>query len=104
MPLLSSGGFDDLGWGDEELVLACASHGGEPEHIAIVSRMLDSIDREEGDLACGPESHHPCVGHQHDALNLEPLQLSDDFATGTTANQDGRGNVEGTRHGYPLDS
>jgi L-asparaginase II len=57
MPLLSSGGFDDLGWGDEELVLACASHGGEPEHIAIVSRMLDSIGREEGDLACGP--HEP---------------------------------------------
>jgi L-asparaginase II len=57
MPLLSSGGFDDLGWGEEELVLACASHGGEPEHIAIVSRMLDSIGREEGDLACGP--HEP---------------------------------------------
>lgn len=57
MPLLSSGGFDELGWGDEELVLACASHGGEPEHLAIVSRMLDSIDREEGDLACGP--HEP---------------------------------------------
>lgn len=57
MPLLSSGGFDSLGWGEEELVLACASHGGEPEHIAIVSRMLDSIGREEGDLACGP--HEP---------------------------------------------
>ena len=57
MPLLSSGGFDDLGWGDEELVLACASHGGEPEHIAIVTRMLESIGREEGDLACGP--HEP---------------------------------------------
>ncbi len=57
MPFLSSGGFDDLGWGDEELVLACASHGGEPEHIAIVTRMLDAIGREEGDLACGP--HEP---------------------------------------------
>ncbi len=57
MPLLSSGGFDRLGWGDEELALACASHGGEPEHIAIADRMLHSIDREEGDLACGP--HEP---------------------------------------------
>jgi len=57
MPLLSSGAFDAIGWGDEELALACASHGGEPEHIAIADRMLHSIDREEGDLACGP--HEP---------------------------------------------
>ena len=57
LPLLSSGGFDSLGWGDEELALACASHGGEPEHITIADRMLHSIDREEGDLACGP--HEP---------------------------------------------
>jgi L-asparaginase II len=57
LPLLSSGGFDELGWGDEELALACASHGGEPEHIEIANRMLHSLGREEGDLACGP--HEP---------------------------------------------
>lgn len=57
MPLLASGGFDQLGWGEEELVLACASHGGEPEHIAVVARMLTSMGLEEGDLACGP--HEP---------------------------------------------
>ena len=33
MPLLTSGGFDTLQWGPEELALACASHGGEPEHV-----------------------------------------------------------------------
>src|SRR5688572_19446595 len=53
MPLLKSGGFDDLHWGDDELALACASHGGEPEHVAIADRMLTSIGLEEGDLACG---------------------------------------------------
>jgi L-asparaginase II len=57
MPLLASGGFDALGWGDDELALACASHGGEPEHLAIVTRMLASLGLEEGDLACGP--HEP---------------------------------------------
>ena len=57
MPLLESGGFDELDWGDDELALACASHGGEPEHILIVERMLASIAMEEGDLACGP--HEP---------------------------------------------
>ncbi|HEY2027304.1 MAG TPA: asparaginase [Gemmatimonadaceae bacterium] len=57
MPLLESGGFDRVGWGDDELALACGSHGGEPEHIAIAERMLGSIQMEEGDLACGP--HDP---------------------------------------------
>ncbi len=57
MPLLSSGGFDTLGWGEEELALACASHGGEPEHVAVAQRMLTSMGLEEGDLACG--AHEP---------------------------------------------
>jgi L-asparaginase II len=57
MPFLESGGFDELQWGDDELALACASHGGEPEHVAIAQRMLSAIGLEEGDLACGP--HEP---------------------------------------------
>ena len=57
MPLLESGGFDENGWGDEELALCCASHGGEPEHVAIVEGMLAMLGLEEGDLACGP--HEP---------------------------------------------
>src|SRR4051812_16380568 len=57
MPFLESGGFDALGWGDDQLALACASHGGEPEHIALAESMLSEIGMEEGDLACGP--HEP---------------------------------------------
>ena len=57
MPFLSSGGFDQLGWGPEELALAVASHGGEPEHVAVAARMLQALGLEEGDLACGP--HDP---------------------------------------------
>ena len=57
MPLLASGGFDRARWGDDQLALACASHGGEPEHVAIAAGMLASIGLEEGDLACGP--HEP---------------------------------------------
>ena len=48
---------DAAGWGDDELALACASHAGEPEHVAIAGHMLESIGLEEGDLACGP--HEP---------------------------------------------
>ena len=57
MPFLESGGFDSLGWGDDQLALACASHGGEPEHIVLAESMLSDIGMEEGDLACGP--HDP---------------------------------------------
>jgi L-asparaginase II len=55
MPLVECGGFDGYGWGDAELALACASHGGEPEHVAIVEAMLATLGLEEGDLACGPQ-------------------------------------------------
>ncbi len=57
MPLVDSGGFDRVGWGDDQLALAVASHGGEPEHVAIAEGMLASIGMEAGDLACGP--HEP---------------------------------------------
>ena len=57
MPLLREGGFEELAWGDDELALACASHGGEPEHVAVAESMLKDIGLEEGDLACGP--HEP---------------------------------------------
>jgi L-asparaginase II len=52
---VESGGLDACGWGSEELALACASHGGEPEHVELAARMLDSMGLEEGDLACGAQ-------------------------------------------------
>jgi L-asparaginase II len=57
LPFLASGGFDALGWDETQLAVSCASHGGEPEHVALVERMLHDIGLEEGDLACGP--HEP---------------------------------------------
>jgi L-asparaginase II len=65
MPLLESGGFDELHWGDDQLALSCASHGGEPEHVALAERMLSDIGLEEGDLACGP----------HDPLSSRGMKL-----------------------------
>ena len=65
MSLIESGGFDDLRWGDDQLALCCASHGGEPEHVAIVAGMLEDIGLEEGDLACGP----------HDPLSSRGMKL-----------------------------
>ena len=53
MPVLRSGCFERHGWGADELALACASHGGEPEHVALARSMLDALGLDEGDLACG---------------------------------------------------
>jgi L-asparaginase II len=57
LPLVADGGLERLEWGTDELALACASHGGEPEHVALAGAMLTRIGLEEGDLACGP--HEP---------------------------------------------
>ena len=53
MQLVVTGALGTLGWDDDELAISCASHGGEPEHVAIVERMLDGLGLEEGDLICG---------------------------------------------------
>jgi L-asparaginase II len=57
LPLVAEGGLERVGWGVDELALACASHGGEPEHVALAGAMLASLGLDEGDLACGP--HEP---------------------------------------------
>ena len=57
MPFLESGGLDRLGWAEDQIALACGSHGVEPEHVAIAEAMLGDVGLEEGDLVCGP--HEP---------------------------------------------
>src|SRR3954465_14437772 len=54
MPLIESGGFDSLHWGDDEPALAWASHGGEPEHVKTAGAMLSSMGMGGGDLVGGP--------------------------------------------------
>ncbi len=65
MPLIAAGGLEELGWDADELTLAVASHGGEPEHVALAQSMLHDIGLEEGDLACGP----------HDPLSPRGLKI-----------------------------
>ena len=65
IPFIADGGFDRVAWGEDELALGCASHGGEPEHVALATSMLTDIGLEEGDLACGP----------HDPLSARGVKL-----------------------------
>ena len=55
--LVESGAADRYGFGDEELALACASHSGEPAHVAGVERMLAKAGLDASALACG--AHWP---------------------------------------------
>jgi L-asparaginase II len=57
LPLVESGAADHYGFGDRELALACASHSGEPEHVALATGMLAKASLEGSALECG--AHWP---------------------------------------------
>ena len=61
LALVESGAADAFGIGTEELALACASHGGEPVHVARVGAWLGRLGLDETALACGPHAplHQP---------------------------------------------
>ncbi len=56
MPLVEDGVVERFGLGLEELALACASHSGEPRHVAVVRSTLEKAGLDASALACGP---HP---------------------------------------------
>src|ERR1700738_3088919 len=53
LPLIESGAADRLGLNEKEIALACASHSGEKEHVAIARAMLAKAGRDEAALECG---------------------------------------------------
>ena len=57
LPLVASGAADALQLGDEELALACASHNGEPAHVATAAGMLAKAGVNLSVLECG--AHWP---------------------------------------------
>jgi L-asparaginase II len=57
LPLVETGAADHYGLSDEELALACASHLGEPGHVATAQSVLRKIGLGEQALECG--THWP---------------------------------------------
>jgi L-asparaginase II len=55
LPLVESGAADALGFGQRELALACASHYGEPEHVALAAAMLARAGCDAACLECGTQ-------------------------------------------------
>jgi L-asparaginase II len=57
LPLVASGAAERWQLSDEELALACASHGGEPRHTETAASMLAKAGVDEAALECG--THWP---------------------------------------------
>ena len=55
LPLVEDGIADRYGFTEEELALACASHNGEPMHVAAARSMLNRIGLSEEALGCGAD-------------------------------------------------
>ena len=53
LPFITSGACDALGYSDEEIALACASHSGEARHVRVAQLMLERADLSEAHLRCG---------------------------------------------------
>jgi L-asparaginase II len=57
LPLIEDGVVDAFGFGDEEIALASASHGGTAAHVEVVARMLEALKVDAEALHCG--AHAP---------------------------------------------
>jgi L-asparaginase II len=57
LTLIESGAADRYGLAPQELALACASHSGEPDHVATATRMLARAGLGPSALKCG--AHWP---------------------------------------------
>jgi L-asparaginase II len=69
LPLIDTGAADHFDMSEIELALACASHDGEPDHVAALERWLLRIGLTEEALECG--SHAPL--HEPSATELACL-------------------------------
>jgi len=55
LPLVASGAADAFALTDAELALACASHSGEPEHVATAAGVLAKLGLAADALECGTQ-------------------------------------------------
>ena len=70
-PLVATGSADAFELGDEQLALSCASHNGEPRHVAVVGEWLGRLGYDADTLECGAHLPiHEAAAHAmvHDGL------------------------------------
>ena len=70
LPLVERGHADRWGWTDEQLAVMAASHTGSPEHVALVTGILDRLGLAARHLACG--YHEPLDPASLDHVRAHP--------------------------------
>ena len=65
LPLIETGAADRFNLTNKELALACASHKGEPAHIAAVEAWLARTGLDASALECGPQPPRPASPAYH---------------------------------------
>jgi L-asparaginase II len=70
LPAVRAGVAQRFGFGERELALASASHGGGPAHVAVAASMLAAAGLSEDDLGLGP------LGPRDPSLHLHPTRLT----------------------------
>jgi L-asparaginase II len=63
LPLIAAGGAGRFGLTDAEISLLCASHNGEPKHVAAARSILRKIGLTEASLECGAHWPRGEFGH-----------------------------------------
>ncbi len=74
LPLVASGAADRLDLTDDELAIACASHGGEAIHAQTAARMLAKAGLDASALECG--THWPYLDSAARALAAQGQEPS----------------------------
>jgi L-asparaginase II len=54
LPAVAAAVLERFGLGERHLAVACASHGGDDQHLARVAETLAACGMGEADLGCGP--------------------------------------------------
>ncbi len=76
LPLVESGAADRFGLSDDELALACASHGGEGMHTAAAASMLARAGVDVSVLECGTHwPYHDGTLKAMAAAGMQPTAL-----------------------------
>ncbi|WP_413584644.1 asparaginase [Bdellovibrio sp. HCB274] len=73
LPLIESGAADKFGLDDKMIALACASHRGEKEHLAVLSQWAEKVGIAESLLSCGPHlPYNESSAHDFIRRNQKP--------------------------------
>ncbi len=68
LPAVSSGATDHYGFANQHLAMLCASHSGQPMHVALIGEMLGKLGLDTQSLQCGRHQPYYDVAHMDDGL------------------------------------